>query len=176
MDLPTLRDGDLALRPKTPDDADALTAACQDPEIPRWTAVPSPYTRADAERFIVASEAEATAGRTASLLAVDARDDRLLGSFSVMELDRAPGYGEIGYWVAAEARGQGIAPRAVRLLTGWAHRELGLTRIEILAHPDNAPSCRVAEKAGFRSTGERRPCPRADHDEPVYAVYEWRAR
>ena len=52
MELPTLRDGEFVLRPKRPDDADALTAACQDPEISRWTLVPSPYTRADANRFI----------------------------------------------------------------------------------------------------------------------------
>jgi hypothetical protein len=35
MDLPTLREDDLVLRPKRPQDADAITAACQDPEIPR---------------------------------------------------------------------------------------------------------------------------------------------
>jgi RimJ/RimL family protein N-acetyltransferase len=175
MDLPTLRDDDIVLRPKTADDADALTAACQDPEIPRWTTVPSPYTRADAVRFLVASEAEAANGRAANLLAVDARDGRLLGSFSVLELDRAPGYGEIGYWVAAEARGRGVATRAVKLLADWARHELGLTRIEILPHIDNAPSRRVAEKAGFRDTGELKPCPRATHDDPVYAVYAWGA-
>jgi RimJ/RimL family protein N-acetyltransferase len=175
MRLPTLRNGDLVLRPKTPADADALTAACQDPEIPRWTAVPSPYTRADAERFIVASEAEAAAGKAANLLAVDARDGSLLGSFSVLELDRTPGSGEIGYWVAAEARGRGVATRAVQLLADWAREELGLTRIEILAHLDNAPSRKVAEKAGFRDTGEVKPCPRAAHDDPVYAVYAWDA-
>jgi RimJ/RimL family protein N-acetyltransferase len=175
MRVPTLREGDLVLRPKTPEDADALTAACQDPEIPRWTAVPSPYTRADAERFIVASEAEAAAGKSANLLAVDARDGSLLGSFSVLELDRAPGYGEIGYWVAAGARGRGVATRAVRLLADWARRELGLTRLEILSHLDNAPSRRVAEKAGFRDTGEVTACPRVADDEPVYAVYAWDA-
>jgi RimJ/RimL family protein N-acetyltransferase len=175
MRLPTLRDGDLVLRPKTPDDADALTAACQDPEIPRWTAVPSPYTRADAERFIVASEVEAAAGKAANLLAVDARDGSLLGSFSVLELDRAPGYGEIGYWVAAEARGRGVATRAVRLLADWAREVLGLTRIEVLAHLDNVPSRRVAVKAGFRDTGEVKPSPRVAQDDPVYAVYAWDA-
>jgi RimJ/RimL family protein N-acetyltransferase len=171
MDLPTLRDDDLVLRPKRPRDADAITAACQDPEIPRWTLVPSPYTRAHAEEFIATSEADAAAGTAVSLLAVDAADDRLLGSFSVMELARAPRYGEIGYWVAAAERGRGIAPRAVRLLTDWAQRELGLSRLEILAHRDNAPSRRVAEKAGYRDSGELRACPRGDPAQKVYAVY-----
>jgi RimJ/RimL family protein N-acetyltransferase len=176
MDLPTLRDGDLMLRPKRAEDADAITAACQDPEIPRWTLVPSPYTRADAEDFIASSAADAAAGRAASLVAVDAGDGALLGSFSVMELDRAPGFGEIGYWVAAGARGRGVATRAVRLLATWAREELGLTRIEILPHRDNAASRRVAAKAGFQDTGELKPCPRADDEEPVYAVFAWSRR
>ena len=173
MELPTLRDGDLVLRPKRPDDADALTAACQDPEIPRWTFVPSPYTRADAETFLARSAEEAATGRAANLLAVDAEDDRLLGSFSLMEIDREIGYGEIGYWVAAEARGGGVATRAVRLLADWARDELGLTRIDVLPHKDNLASRRVAEKAGFDDTGELAGSPRAGIEEPIYAVYRW---
>ena len=56
-------------------------------------------------------------------VAVDATDDRLLGSFSLMEVDRERGSGEIGYWVAADARGRGIATRATRLLADWARNE-----------------------------------------------------
>ncbi len=170
MELPTLRDGDLVLRPKRPEDAEAITAACQDPEIPRWTFVPSPYTREDAEAFLASSAEEEAAGKSAGFLAVDAAG-RLLGSFGVMELDREPGYGEIGYWVAAEARGRGIATRAVRTLTRWAQDELGLTRIEILPHKDNLPSRRVAEKAGYVDTGQLVGSSRGGVEEPVYAVY-----
>ena len=173
MDLPTLRDGDLVLRPGRPDDAEAITAACQDPEIPRWTFVPSPYTRADAEAFLASSAEEAAAGTAAGFLAVDAADDRLLGSFSVMEIDGSSG--EIGYWVAAEARGRGIATRAVRLLADWCRDELDLTRIELLPHKDNIASRRVAEKAGFTDTGELVGAPRGGVEEPVYAVYTWTA-
>jgi RimJ/RimL family protein N-acetyltransferase len=172
--LPTLTDGDLTLRPPRPGDADAVTAACQDPEIPRWTLVPSPYRRDHAEEFIARSAAAARAGDTATLLAFDP-DGRLLGSFSAMEIDHGRGYGEIGYWVAAGARGRGVATRAVVLLRDWAHAELGLTLVEILPHRDNAPSRRVAEKAGFTPTGELRPQPRTeDPGEPCFDVLAWR--
>ena len=99
MQLPTLTDGVVTLRPRRPEDADAIVAACQEPEIFRWTRVPSPYTRAHAEEWLAQSDPS-----QARLLAVDA-DDRLPGSFSVMEIDRGRGYGEIGsgYWVAARA-------------------------------------------------------------------------
>jgi RimJ/RimL family protein N-acetyltransferase len=173
MEIPTLRDGDLVLRPKRQEDLDAITAACQDPEIPRWTFVPSPYTRADAEAYFEHSAKEAAEGRAINLLAVDAQD-RLLGSFGLMELDREPGYGEIGYWVVADARGRGVATRAVRLLADWARDELQLTHIDVLPHKDNVASRRVAEKAGFVDTGELIGSPRADTEEPIYAVYVWR--
>jgi RimJ/RimL family protein N-acetyltransferase len=90
-----------------------------------------------------------------------------------MEMDRAPRYGEIGYWVAAAARGRGVASRAVTLLRDWAAEELGLELIELVIHEQNALSCRVAERTGFLDTGERRCAPRTEppgpHDHAVYA-------
>jgi RimJ/RimL family protein N-acetyltransferase len=46
-----------------------------------------------------------------------------------------------------------VATRAVRLLSGWALRELRLPRVQLLADVDNVASQRVAEKAGFRREG-----------------------
>ena len=166
-----LQDGDLVLRPRRPSDAAAVTAACQDPEIHRWTSVPSPYTLADAEAYLARTADDEAAGRAVHRLAVDAAGGALLGSFSIMELDRGPGYGELGYWVVAEARGRGLATRAVRLLADWGSRELGLTQIEILTRPDNLASRRVAEKAGFRDTGALGASPRDEVQEPIYAIY-----
>src|SRR4051812_36517111 len=133
VELPILSDGVVILRPRRLEDANAVTAACQDPEIPRWTTVPSPYTREQAV------EGLSTPGPDmAQFFAVDA-EDRLLGSFSVMEIDRDRGYGEIGYWVAAEARRRGVATRAVALLRDWA-ASIGLRMLEILPEPANTGS------------------------------------
>ena len=175
ISLPTLGGGDLTLRPPRPADAGAVTAACQDPEIPRWTLVPSPYRREHAEDFLALSARAARAGETATLLAVDSQGG-LLGSFSLMEIDHERGYGEIGYWTAAAARGRGAASRAVALLRDWAHAELGLSELEILAHRDNRPSQRVAERAGFAGTGELRAVARMPPGRREgYRVYVWRA-
>ena len=174
IEPPTLRDGDLTLRPPVPGDAEAVTAACQDPAIQRWTFVPSPYRREHAEGWLAAAPERARAGEAVTLLALDG-DDRLVGSFSLMELDFDRGYGEIGYWVAAGARGRGLATRATRLLHEWARDALGLTRLEILPHVDNAPSRRVAERLGYVSTGELRKAPRGTDPDPVYVVYAWEA-
>jgi RimJ/RimL family protein N-acetyltransferase len=172
---PTLSDGAIGVRPLAAGDVPAIVAACQDPEIPRWTRVPSPYLREDAERFLAIASAEAAAGEGVALAVVDA-GDRLIGTIGLMEIDRDSGYGEIGYWTAAEARGRGAATRAVALLRDWAHAELGLSAIEILAHGDNRPSQLVAERAGFEDTGELRSVARMpERIRDGYKVYVWRA-
>ena len=172
---PVLSDGDLTLRPPRPEDADAVTAACQDAAIARWVRVPSPYRREHAESWLRTCSAHARAGEALTLLA-EGGDGRLAGSFSVLELARGGGYGEIGYWVAAEARGRGVAPRAVRLLRDWAVEALRLRTIEILVHRDNAPSRAVALRAGFADTGELRTLPRdEDPGPPKLIVYRWEA-
>jgi RimJ/RimL family protein N-acetyltransferase len=60
--------------------------------------------------------------------------------------------GEIGYWTAADARGRGIAPAAVRAVTRWAFSTFGagrLPRIMLVHDVDNPASCRVAAKSGY---------------------------
>ena len=88
-----------------------------------------------------------------------------------MQIDRERGAGEIGYWVAREARGRGVATRAVRLVAGWATSELGLTTLEIVVHEDNAASNAVARAAGFVETGARQVAPREGLPEGRYRVY-----
>jgi RimJ/RimL family protein N-acetyltransferase len=170
LDAPTLRDGDLILRPRRIEDADAVVAACQDPEIPRWTGVPSPYGLAEYLAWLSGDADPDAARAVVHVFAVDG-DDTLLGSFSLMEIDEERSYGEIGYWVAATARNRGIATRAVVLLTDWAHAEVGLSTIEIIAHEDNLASQRVAERAGYERLEGRRAAPRIGTDEPVFVAY-----
>jgi RimJ/RimL family protein N-acetyltransferase len=72
------------------------------------------------------------------------------------------GRGEIGYWTAADARGRGIAPAAVRAVTDWAFSRFGpelLPGIMLVHDLNNAASCRVAGKSGypFRELSPARP-------------------
>jgi RimJ/RimL family protein N-acetyltransferase len=166
--MPILTDGVVTMRAPGPQDIDAIVEACQDPEIPRWTNVPSPYGRAEAQTFL----ARANDPATRQFLAF--AGDELVGAFAVMELDLEARYGEIGYWVAAPARGRGLATRALTLLRDWAVGELGLERIELLIHHENDRSLRLAERTGFLDTGERRPAPRNPEPGPLdYAVFAW---
>jgi RimJ/RimL family protein N-acetyltransferase len=144
-----LSDGVVTLRPFRLDDAGAVAAACRDPDIPRFTHVPDNYTESDAREFIAGTMRPDREERSFAIVATD--DERFLGAvgFRVPH----PGTGEVGYWLAPGARGRGAATRAVRLLCEWAFGELGLVRVQLLTHPENAPSQRLAERLGFRREG-----------------------
>jgi RimJ/RimL family protein N-acetyltransferase len=133
-------------------DVPAIVEACQDPEIPRWTLVPSPYSEDDARSFLATAAREREEGTRLSLAVVAANEGPLLGSIA-LRVNREDAIGEIGYWVAAPARRRGIATLAVALLSRWAFDALSLARMQVLTDPENRPSQRVAERAGFTREG-----------------------
>jgi RimJ/RimL family protein N-acetyltransferase len=147
--------GGVVLRGWRRADIPDLPAAVDDPEIHRWIdIIPDPYTRSDAEEFVSAAQRDLAEGRAAGLAITD--DRTLLGAVGVRLAAHQPGVAEVGYWVAAGARGRGVATTATRALTDWAFQELGLHRVELYAATDNAASRAVAERAGFELEGIRR--------------------
>ena len=78
---------------------------------------------------------------------------RWLGNDRASSLLRHAELAEAGYWLRREARGQGAATTAVRLVSGWAFTKLGIRRLNLLTAPENAASQRVAERAGFTREG-----------------------
>jgi RimJ/RimL family protein N-acetyltransferase len=165
-----LVDGDTALRPWRDSDLPALVAACQDPEIPRWTRVPSPYTRAHATDFVERSARTWERGTDAAFVIVDAESGRMLGAIGVHRFGGEDDGPEVGYWLEREARGRGVATRALRLVVDWACGELGV-RLLLQADVRNAASRRVAEKAQFRFVREAE-APEGCGDCETVAVYE----
>jgi len=71
-------------------------------------------------------------------------------------LNLAEGLGEVAYWVLPEARGRGVAPRALRAMSTWLFVHVGLHRIELAHSTRNTGSCRVAIKAGYVLEGTKR--------------------
>jgi RimJ/RimL family protein N-acetyltransferase len=142
-----LTDGVVTLRAWREADIPSVVRICQDPEIARFTRVPSPYTEEHAIGFLERHEEEEL-----GFAIVEADDeDTVLGAIGMR--DDGEGRGEFGYWVAAEARGRGVAARALRLLVEWGFGEVGLDRLQVFTHVDNPGSQRTAERAGFRREG-----------------------
>jgi RimJ/RimL family protein N-acetyltransferase len=144
-----LVDGPTALRPWRDSDLQPLVAACQDPEISRWTAVPYPYGEHDGRAYLLHRYDAVGARLAAPFAIVAAQGGELLGSIALNHLEWRHARAEAGYWLAREARGHGHATRALRKISRWGFEALGLLRVDLLAGTANQPSQRVAERAGF---------------------------
>jgi ribosomal-protein-alanine N-acetyltransferase len=155
MELPPateLRDRDTVLRPWRLEDVPRVTQICQDPEIARWTLVPSPYDETDARTWIKQTIREWD-DRAHAAFAIANGGGEVVGAIGLRLHRQYSVNGSVGYWVAQEARGQGVATAALRLLARWALEEVGLPRLELVTDPENVASQKVAERAGFRREG-----------------------
>jgi RimJ/RimL family protein N-acetyltransferase len=148
-----LTDGVIRLRLISDADLPAIVAAVQDPEIPRFTTLPDPYGPDQARQWQRSATTGLQAGTDLPALIVDATDDTLLGSVGLHNLDPESGRCGAGYWVAARARGHGVAARGLALLVRFAFSELEVKRIELWIEPVNRHSVRVAESVGFTREG-----------------------
>ena len=127
-------------------DAGLLTEATSGESAPAlWGPRPAgPYSPRDARTAL--AEWDPAAGGQFSLGIL--RGGQLLGAVGLMP-DR-PGSIEVAYWVRPGQRGRGLASRAVRTATLWAHGGLDVPRLWLEIRPGNEPSLRVAQRAGYR--------------------------
>ncbi|MEV0776585.1 GNAT family N-acetyltransferase [Streptomyces sp. NPDC050428] len=147
----------LDLRPWDDSDIQPLIDIYRDPVIRQWTRLPVTGVD-DALRWLAIQRDGWRTGERLSFAVLE--EGRLVANVVVKRAANQADRAEVGYWTAAEARGRGIASRALEALTGWAFGTLpGVTRLELLHQVDNLASCRVAEKAGYtyRQTLPARP-------------------
>jgi RimJ/RimL family protein N-acetyltransferase len=163
----TLSDDAITLRPWSNNDAAFMADAFADPAIRRYNGVldrqghPAPplsITEAEAviDDFSLQWQAFA-ATKIASGVAfviVDATSGDLVGCCGVDDWSKAD-VAQIGYWIAASARGRGYATRAVILLTHWLF-DLGAARVFLTIVAENEASIAVARRAGFTYEGTMR--------------------
>ncbi|MFD3523813.1 GNAT family N-acetyltransferase [Streptomyces sp. NPDC058653] len=144
----------LRLRPLGPGDIDAVYAACQDPDIQRWTTIPSPYERQHAVDFIERMVPEMLRAGTNFVFAVEpVGGGPLLASVNAHS---QTGVWEVGFWTVREHRGRGYTTEALRALVRWIFTDLGAERVEWRAEAGNEGSRAVALKAGFVLEGTLR--------------------
>jgi RimJ/RimL family protein N-acetyltransferase len=144
-----LTDGVVTLRRFTLDDVGGVTMACQDPEIPRWTAsIPEPYEEHHAQEWISMHDRFWAEEGRAAFAFCDAATRELFGSIS-LEVGTDRRSASIGYWAAPWARNRGATTRAVRLVCTWGFESLGIESVELMTVVGNVASERVAAKAGF---------------------------
>jgi RimJ/RimL family protein N-acetyltransferase len=149
-----LTDGEVVLRMRRQDDVSAIAEASRDPETQRRLE-DGPLSEEAQLETVARAEQQWATGRGAPFVIADARDDRPLGLVN-LQLREDAEVANLAVSVFPEARGRGIAARALRLCALWGLRELGLARVAAEAAVDNHASIRAIEKAGFRREGTLR--------------------
>lgn len=146
---PPLADGLVLLRPWTRKDLPAVLELWSDPEVQRWTLQSVPFGEEDARGYVHGCEEGWRRGHAARFAIT--LEEEPVGVVSLRFYQH--GIAEVAYAVLPRASGRGIATAAVKLISRWAFDDLPVARLELLAHPDNAASQRVAEKAGYTREG-----------------------
>jgi RimJ/RimL family protein N-acetyltransferase len=169
--LPVLAAGDYVLRRWELTDLPVVEEAAGDPYIPLVNTVPAAYTHEAGVAFV-----ERQWGRPATGLYPFAigrpghgpGDGHGAGGTGVPH-GGGPGGGRavghaglrmvtrdrasVGYWVAPSARRSGAARSALRAITAWGLRDLGIARLELHIEPWNTGSLRTAESCGYQREG-----------------------
>ncbi len=142
----------ITLRMPTSADVDWLVVSCQDPQIPQWTGIPSPYTQATAHQFVQRAYNWATERVLARNYLIAEADGSPLGMVGLVRVHADDRAGEVGYWLAKSSRGRGLATIATRALTAEVLRA-GYLRVTGEVIVGNPESQRVLERAGFTHEG-----------------------
>lgn len=141
------------LRPWRAEDAEDLALTLNDREIldNLRDGIPFPYTRKDAEDFIAATRSTEPDKIWAFAITVDGR---AVGSITATRRENI--YirtAEVGYYVARNFWGRGLATSAVRQLCSHIFKNTDVLRIGAEVFAENRASCQVLEKAGFQLEG-----------------------
>ena len=151
MTKPTeLKTERLLLRPFSLSDIDDVLSYASDDE---WAAFRlRPYDRRAAERMV--ARALLTSWDKEAEFAI-VLDGRVIGRFS-LTVDHKHQTAELGYEIARDMWGRGLAAEASVAVCEWGFREYGLARIDAWADSRNKRSVRVMEKLGMIYEGRHR--------------------
>ncbi len=154
-EVPTITRGLITLRKPHLDDTQAVFDGCQDPLIPRFTAISTDYSMAHALDYVQRTDASVRTQRELPfVIEYGNGDDRVFaGTISFHSLSVKNSVGELGYWMTSSMRGKGIATTAARMLTDYGFITIGFKRIEAVVDRDNVASLKLLESAGYQREG-----------------------
>ena len=130
----------------------AQSRAFLQPWEPTWPA--DDLSRAAFRRRLAAYARDRELGAAYSFFVLRASDEALSGGITLSNVRRGVAQmGTIGYWCGRPFTRQGLTLSAVRAVTDFSFRTLGLHRLEAACIPENDPSRRLLAKAGFAEEG-----------------------
>lgn len=154
LSVPVLTDGVVTLRAHMPHDVPAMLETATDPEMVRWTAVPTPYGPNEATRFLGDVVQAGWDSGTHLMWAIEVTGDDGHPRFAGDVVIRGRGVSTIGFSLHPAVRGRGVMAAAVRLAVMEAFSSGFTEAVHWQAHVGNLSSLRVAHACGFRLVAE----------------------
>jgi len=149
LNVPVLTDGLVTLRAHVPADLDRMNEMANDPEMVRWTAVPTPHPRAQTEKYAMEVVPHGWDSGTSRCWAIE-HEGRFAGNVDI----RGKGeLADLGFALHPDARGKSLTTAAARLAIDHAFVEAGKEVVAWRAQVGNVASLRVAHSLGFRLHG-----------------------
>lgn len=155
--MPRLIGSRVMLREYQSEDFASIRSWVNDAQVTRYlsTRFWAPQTTVDTQEFL--SRMMQSSHNAFNYVIADAQDGRYIGQLDMFRVDWRLRQGEIGMVIAgAEDRGRGYGTEALELLAEFAFNSLGLERIELEVHMENAAALRCYQKAGFTLEGVKR--------------------
>ena len=154
-EVPTLTRGLINLRKPELKDTQAVYDGCQDPGIPRFTAISANYSMAHALDYVQRVDASLRTQRELPLVIEygNGDDRKFAGTISFHSISVKNSVGEIGYWMSESMRGKSIATTAVRMLTDYGFATIGFKRVEAMVDIENIASTKLLASAGYQREG-----------------------
>ena len=154
---PEITTARLLLRRWRPDDLDPYAAICADPEVMRFIRNGQLMSRAECAEAITGYE-QAWERQGFGRFAVEhAATGRFIGFVALSIPDWLPEVMpavEIGWRLARDMWGQGLATEGARAVLKWGFEEAGLERIISIVQVGNASSERITAKLGMTFESE----------------------
>lgn len=145
-------------RPLTLDDVHALTAlyVANRQFLAPWQPLrPDSYFTEQGQREAVLALLEQEAGGSALPLVITDAHGSLVGTLTLASIIRGAFQScSVGYWLAEDAQGRGLATAALREAVDLAFGELLLHRVQAETLTHNRRSQQVLERVGFERYGE----------------------
>lgn len=151
---PVLETSRLWLRPLGLSDASAIQkTACIREIADTMISLPHPYPDEEAGRYIIRQQAEQEAGHSIVFTIESKAEGCFCGLIELRAIDRKHSQGELSFWLAVEAWGQGYMSEVVQAVVKYGFEGLGLNRLYAYHMLRNPATGRVLGKNNFKQEG-----------------------
>jgi RimJ/RimL family protein N-acetyltransferase len=151
--LPTIDAERISLRWITAEDVDALYTIYSNPEVMRYWSTPPLADREAAVRLYEGIQDSLRRRLILKWGIALRRDDTLLGTLTLFNLDFTHRRAEVGYALGRAHWKHGYMHEALNAVLGYAFEVLEFHRIEADVDPRNQNSIRTVERLGFKREG-----------------------